>query len=100
MNGDLNEDCTEKWMKQCGVARLLIWTEAFDKDAGREFGRANYILNYCYKLGKQQLRAEERKKPGPFFPLPNWEGSMVGGHPLEEPFFPPWHENHAYLRSA
>ena len=100
MNGDLNEDCRENWMKFNGVARLLIWTQAFEKDAGREFGRANYILHSCYKLGMQQLKAEKQKMPGPFFPLPSWKGSIVGGHPLDEPFFPPWHDNHALLRSA
>ena len=100
MNGDLNEDCRENWMKFNGVARLLIWTQAFEKDGGREFGRANYILHWAHLLGMQQLKAEKQNMPGPFFPLPSWKGSIVGGHPLDEPFFPPWHDNHALLRSA
>ena len=95
MNGDLNEYCMGDWYKCGGVARFIIWTQAFEKDGAHELARANFILHSCYELGLGELRAEKERRPGTFFPRPPWTGSIVGGHPLDEPFFPigmtPWH---------
>ena len=94
MSGDLNEDCMSDWNKCNGVARLLIWTQAFEEDGGHKFGCANRTLYSCYQLGLEQLEEGKHGKPGPFFRKPSWTGSIVGGHPLDEPCFPrgmtPW----------
>ena len=70
MNGNLNEDCTSDWYKQGGVARFLVWTQAFEKEGTSSLARANVILRYCHRLGVDQLKAEESRSPGPFFPSP------------------------------
>ena len=88
MNGDLNEDCREDWYKQGGLARVIIWTQAFEMPGGYRLARANRILRYCHRLGLEQSRAEGEGRPGPFFPGPPWTGSIVGGNPLWEPVVP------------
>ena len=92
VNGDLNEDCTEDWYvrtyKQGGLARLIIWTQAFEKFGACRLARANRILRYCHRLELEQSGAEGERNAGPFFPCPPWTGSIVGGNPLWEPVAP------------
>ena len=70
MNGDLNEDCREDWYKQGGLARVIIWTQAFEMPGGYRLARANRILRYCHRLELEQSGAEGERNAGPFFPCP------------------------------
>ena len=57
MSGDLNEHCMSDWNKCNGVARLLIWTQAFEEDGGHKFGCANHTLDSCCRLVFKQFKA-------------------------------------------
>ena len=83
MNGDLTEDCREDWYKQGGLARVIIWTQAFEMPGAYRLARANRILRYCHRLGLEQSNTEEEGKPGPFFPGPpgqaaSWAATRSG----------------------
>ena len=73
--------------KQCGLARLIIWTQAFEKFGACRLARANRILRYCHRLELEQSGAEGERNAGPFFPCPpgqaaSWAATRSGSRSL------------------